>query len=106
MKLGIVISTDEAEAVWNALRLANLALSMKDDVAVFLVGRGVDYEKTSEPQFDNVAETQKLVESGGRLMACGTCLKSRGMQGSNICPVSSLGELYRLVRDSDKVISF
>ena len=106
MKLGIIISTDGAEAVWNAFRLANLARSKKDDVSIFLVGRGVDYEKTSEPRFDSVAEAEKLVRTGGRLMACGTCLKSRGKEGSNICPVSSLGELYEMVHDSEKVLSF
>jgi uncharacterized protein involved in oxidation of intracellular sulfur len=52
VKLGIVISSNIAETNWNALRLANLALSKGDDVSIFLVGEGVEYEKNSSTQFD------------------------------------------------------
>ncbi len=106
MKLGIIISTSEAESAWNAFRLANFARAKKDDVSVFLVGQGVDYDKTSDAQFDSKGEAEKLLQTGGRIMACGSCLKTRGKQGSPICPISSLGELYELVTGSDKVVSF
>ena len=32
MKIGVVISTNDAETCWNALRYANFALSQKDEV--------------------------------------------------------------------------
>ena len=38
MKLGIIISQTNSETVWNALRLANFALTQGDMVKIFLVG--------------------------------------------------------------------
>ncbi len=106
MKLAIVISTDEAETAWNAFRLANFSRDKGDETRVFLVGKGVEYEETSGEKFDTVGEAKKLVQSGGRIMACGTCLKIRQKEGSDLCPISSLKDLYELVRESDKVVSF
>ena len=48
MKLGIVISTNEPETVWNAYRLANFALNEGDEVKVFLLAKGVESERDSE----------------------------------------------------------
>ncbi len=106
MKLGVVISTDEAETVWNAFRLANFSRAKGDEVRVFLVSQGVDYEMSSNDKFDAVGEAKKLLQAGGGIMACGTCLKIRQKEGSNICPISSLKDLYEIVKDSDKVVSF
>ncbi len=106
MKLGIVISTDEVEAVWNAFRLANFSRGKGDEVRVFLVGKGVDYEKLSNEKFDAVCEAKKLLNAGGIIMACGNCLKIRQKGGSDVCPISSLKDLYDLVNESDKVLSF
>lgn len=52
MKLAIILSSHNAEANWNALRLANLAISKGDSVSAFLIGEGVEYRKHSSPQFD------------------------------------------------------
>ena len=49
---------------------------------------------------------QDLVERGGKILACGTCLKVRGSEGTELCPLSTMKDLYELVRDSDKVVSF
>jgi uncharacterized protein involved in oxidation of intracellular sulfur len=106
MKLGIVISTNEAETVWNALRLANFARKEGDEVGVFLVGKGVEYEKASAGKFDCAGEAKKLLDAGGRMMACGTCLKLRNQEGGELCPLSGMKDLHALVRDSDRVVSF
>ncbi|MBI5225470.1 DsrE family protein [Candidatus Micrarchaeota archaeon] len=106
MKLGIVISTDEIEAVWNAFRLANFSKANGDEARVFLVGKGVDYENLSNEKFDAISQARKLLQSGGKIMACGSCLKIRQKDGSDICPLSSLKDLYDLVNESDKVVSF
>jgi uncharacterized protein involved in oxidation of intracellular sulfur len=39
MKLGIVISTNDPEEVWNAFRFANVALKKNRTVKVFLVNK-------------------------------------------------------------------
>src|SRR3990172_8308349 len=39
MKLGLVLSSNDAETAFNALRLANFSLAQGDGVTVFLLGR-------------------------------------------------------------------
>ncbi len=48
---------------------------------------------------------QEFVDAGGEILACGTCLKLRQSNGSELCPLSTMKDLYELVRDSDKVVS-
>ena len=44
MKLGIITSQAEPEAVFNALRLGSFAAKEGDQVGVFLLGSGVQYD--------------------------------------------------------------
>lgn len=106
MKLGVVISTSDIEAVWNAFRLANFSKKEGDDVKVFLMGKGVDYEEKSTERFPAKKEAEKLVSAGGAILACGTCLKLRNKEGDNLCPSSSMKDLYTIVKESDKVVCF
>jgi len=55
MKVLFIISTDDAETSYNAMRLANVAVKKGDDVSVFMLGKGVLYEKISNEEF-NVME--------------------------------------------------
>ena len=55
MKALFIISTDDAETAYNAMRLANVAEKKGDEVSVFMLGRGVLFEKASNDQF-NVME--------------------------------------------------
>jgi uncharacterized protein involved in oxidation of intracellular sulfur len=55
MKALFIISTDDAETAYNAMRLANVAVKKGDEVSVFMLGRGVLFEKASNDQF-NVME--------------------------------------------------
>jgi uncharacterized protein involved in oxidation of intracellular sulfur len=50
-----IISTDDAETIYNAMRLANVAVKKGDDVSVFMLGKGVLFEKASNGEF-NVME--------------------------------------------------
>ena len=56
MNILFIISTDEAETVYNAMRLANVAVKKGDDVSVFMLGRGVLYEQSTTEQFNVVEE--------------------------------------------------
>jgi sulfur relay (sulfurtransferase) complex TusBCD TusD component (DsrE family) len=40
------------------------------------------------------------------ILACGTCLKIRHSKGSELCPLSTMKDLYELIQESDKIISF
>jgi len=106
MKLGIIIYSGDSEAVWNVFRLANLSLTEKDEVKIFLLAKGVDYENLSSDKFNILHLAQDFVDSGGEIMACGTCLKLRQKDESLLCPLSNMQELYRLVKESDKVLTF
>ena len=105
MNLGIIISTDEPETVWNVYRLANFALNEGDKVKVFLLARGVESEMGSE-KYNVKEQITQFVSKGGEIYACGTCLNSRQMDSRDTCPVSSMKDLYQIVKESDKVLSF
>lgn len=105
MKLGIVIYSTDSETVWNAFRLGNFALNKGDQVKVFLLASGVEAESLTTEQFDISGQMQKLVDDGGEILACGTCLKIRNSEGTELCPLSTMADLYDIINESDKVIS-
>ena len=106
MKVGIIISANDTETCWNALRYANFSLGQKDEVKVFFIGKGVEYQKTSTEKFNTVEQAEKFTQSGGRIYACGTCIKSREQEGSEMCPISTMNDMYRIVSESDKILTF
>src|SRR3989344_4556452 len=103
MKIGVIISTNDSEPCWNALRYANFCLGQKDSVKVFLTGKGVEYQKTSTDKFNTVEQADKFLKSGGKIYACGTCIKARNQEDSEMCPISTMKDMYDIVRESDKV---
>ena len=105
MKLGIIISQTDPETVWNAYRLGTFALEQGDSVRTFLLGRGVESE-VEHPKFNVKEQVQKYLQKGGQVYACGTCMKSRQMESSDTCPLSTMKDLYEIVRDLDKVLTF
>src|SRR3989344_1236790 len=102
MKLGIIISTNEPETVWNVYRLASFALNEGDKVRVFLLVSGVESETGSE-KYDVKKQVAQFISKGGQIYACGTCMKSRQMNSKNTCPLSSMKDLYQIVKESDEV---
>ena len=55
MKILLIISTDEGETIYNAMRLANTGVKKGDEISVFMLGKGVLFEQSSSEQF-NVME--------------------------------------------------
>ncbi|MFC1971878.1 DsrE family protein [Chloroflexota bacterium] len=106
MKLGIIIYSNDPETVWNALRLSNFSQAMSEQVEVFLIGKGVEVESLDTDKFNISEQVQTLVGDGGKLYACGTCLELRQMKISDTYAVSTLKELYEIIENSDKVVSF
>lgn len=105
MNLGIIISQADPETVWNAYRIGNYALNEGDSVKVFLLGKGVESE-IADPKYNVKEQLAKFLEKGGEIYACGTCLKSRHMEGSDTCPLSTLKDLYQIIKDSDRLLTF
>ncbi len=106
MKIGVVIASNDAETCWNALRYANFCLGQKDEVKIFFMGKGVEYQKISIDKFNTIEETEKLMQSGGKIYACGSCMKSREQKSSDMCPISTMKDMYDIVKESDKVVTF
>lgn len=106
MKIGIVISSNDSETVWNAFRFGNYALTMEDKAKVFLLGKGVESESLDTDKFKVTEQMQTFVNNGGEIFACGGCLKIRQSEGSEICPLSSMKDLYEIVKESDRIVTF
>lgn len=106
MKLGIIIYSDDAEVVWNAFRLGNFALKEKDQVKIFLLAKGVECEKLDTDKFKVTEQMQAFVDAGGKILACGTCLKIRNSEGTEMCPLSTMKDMYEIIKESDRVVSF
>lgn len=106
MKLGIIIYSTDSETVWNAFRLGIFSLKKEDKVKIFLLAKGVECEKLIDDRFNVLEQMQLFVKEGGEILACGTCLKIRNSEGTELCPLSTMADLYELINSSDKVISF
>jgi len=107
MKLCIVLSTNHAETNWSAFRLANLAISKGDVVSIFLTGEGVEYNKNSSDRFNINEQVQRFLQSTNtNIIGCGTCMAIRNQKGSKECPEGGIEDLYRLIAENDKVITF
>ena len=107
MKLGIILSTNNLETNWNAFRLANLALSKGDTVSVFLLGEGVEYGQSSSSKFNIKEQVEKFLSSeNAQIIACSTCLAIRKQGSTKECPEGSIEDWYRIVSESDKVLTF
>jgi|SRR3989338_2954922 len=106
MKFGIIIGTNEAEVVWNAFRFGNTSLKANHEVKAFLINKGVEIEDIKDEKNNVKEQTDLFIENKGQILACGTCLKSRKKEGSDVCPISTMKDLLNLVEESDKVLTF
>ena len=106
LKIGIIIYSNDPETVWNAFRYANFALYEGDKVKVFLSGKGVEAENIDTATFKVTEQIKSLVDSGGTIYACGTCLKTRQKEASEVCTFSTMKDMYEIIKESEKVVSF
>ncbi len=105
MKLGIIVNTNDPETAWNALRLGNEALRTGNEANLFLLGRGVEITNIRDRTFDVAEALKRFLNSGGHLLACGTCLGLRH-QEAGVCSISTISQLVEMIYDSDKVVTF
>ncbi|MBN2851801.1 MAG: DsrE family protein [Clostridia bacterium] len=105
MRIGIIIETKEYEKAWNAMRLAVTAKKRGHEVKVFLMGEGVVIENIADEHFDISSQIKAFHEAGGKILACGTCLQSRNLDGTAACPISTMNDCVDMVEWADKVIT-
>lgn len=106
MKFGIILETKEYEKAWNALRFAVTSAKSGNEVKVFLMGEAVECENLIHEKYDVAAQLKAFGEAGGTVLACGTCLKSRQMDDSAACPMSTMVDCVKMVEWADRTITF
>ena len=80
-------------------------------MTVFLLGRGVEAASVSTLTFDTREQLDLFRTSGGVLVGCGVCCESRKkempyLQAELQCEMGSMQQLYGLVAEADKVLTF
>ena len=106
MKTGIIIYSNDPETVWNAFRFGNFSAKAGDTVKVFLTGKGVEVESIDTDKFSVTQQIKDFVTSGRKILACGSCLKIREKGATDVCPISTMKDMYELVKESDRVLTF
>jgi uncharacterized protein involved in oxidation of intracellular sulfur len=106
MKFGIIIETNEPEKAWNGVRFANASLKVGHEVKIFLMSAGVEIESITHEKFNAKKQIDDFVANGGTVFACGTCIKARNSEGTEICPISTMNDCIKMVEWADRVITF
>jgi len=60
MKVLFIISTDDSETIFNAMRLVNVGVKKGDGVSVFMLGKGVCFEQAGNEQFDVMGQINQF----------------------------------------------
>jgi len=92
--------------VFNALRLAVFSTQEGDTVKIFLLGKGVELDTLAKNNKDIKTQTDLFLNSGSEILGCGTCLKSRNISSPQVCKMSSMADLYSLIKKSKIVLTF
>ena len=106
MKIGIIIETKEYEKAWNAFRFAVTAKKLGNDTKVFLMGEAVECEGLTHEKYNVDEQLKNYVNMGGEILACGTCLKSRQLESTEACPISTMADCVNVVVCADKMVTF
>ncbi len=103
------------ERTYNGLRLALHLLSKVEDVSlsVFLLGDSVSAAKAGQQTPEGFYNIERMLKGvlarKGRVLLCGTCMDTRGLQDADLLPGSrrsSLDELTELTAGAGKVLVF
>jgi len=56
----VIIYSEDAETVYNAMRLANIGAEKGDEVSVFMLGKGVTFENIDSSEFDVLGQINQF----------------------------------------------
>ena len=104
--MGIIISSGDAETVWNALRLGIAAQSKGDTVVIFVISKAVDVFIKDTSAFDIPKTSLQFVSKGGDIYTCATCAALRHTENVQMCTITSIYDLYEIVKQSKKLVTF
>ncbi len=106
MKFGILIETNDPEKAWNGVRFANASLKSGHEVKIFLMSAGVEIEGITHERYNAKRQIDDFVQNKGIILACGTCIKARNGDGTDVCPISTMNDCVKMVEWADKVVTF
>ncbi len=106
MNLGIIIESNVPEQAWNGVRFGNAALKRGHQVKIFLMSAGVEIESIVDEKYNAKKQLDDFVLNHGTVLACGTCMKSRDLKESDVCPISSMNDCVEMVEWADKIVTF
>lgn len=72
----------------------------------FSIREGVEAESVDAGKFKVTEQMMSLVSNGGKIFACGSFLKLRHPEGSENCQLSTMKELYAIIKESEKIVTF
>jgi uncharacterized protein involved in oxidation of intracellular sulfur len=60
MNVLVIVYSDDAETIYNAMRLANIGVEKGDEVSVFMLGKGVTFEQIDSAEFDVMGQINQF----------------------------------------------
>jgi uncharacterized protein involved in oxidation of intracellular sulfur len=60
MKVLFIITTQDGETIFNAMRLANVGVKKGAEISVFMLGKGVLFEQAGNEQFDVMGQINQF----------------------------------------------
>ena len=111
MKVTVIVSSNDPETVWNAFRFATTSLIYENEVTIFLLGQAVEAPTLTTLKFDIGEQIDLFRENGGVMIGCGVCCENRKdtmpfLEKELNCELGSMQQLYALMDEADKVLTF
>ena len=104
------------ERIWNAFRLAQALItsSIGMKVNIFLTGDAVSTAKKGQnpprEYYNLEVMLRDLIQKGVKVVCCYTCISARGLSQNELIEGvvvgSTVGDLARWVKESNKVLTF
>ena len=110
MKIGILLTTSpEHQNTYSVYRLASAFVGLNHEVSVFLMDDGVLNGIVNRSRRKLFSGFEELINKRVQVALCAMSAESRGVQRENLLPgieYSSQAELSRIMKDSDRFLSF
>ncbi|WP_457567970.1 DsrE family protein [Desulfurobacterium sp.] len=106
MKLAVIIGTDKIRRIRSAISFANIAIEDGNEVKVFFLGECFDTRIIDAEEVKLKDRMEKFLKAGGQFYTCGTCIVIEKYVDNGACPLSTMEDLYEIVKWADKTVHF
>lgn len=72
---------------------------------MFLMSAGVEVESIIHEKYNVREQIEEFVHNKGTVLACGTCIKSRNLKESDVCPISTMIDCVTMIEWADKTVT-